>query len=427
LQGMVDQANSLMQQCKDKNSGTTDAEKTDSESSDTLDCSQLSSNSGGSGGGSIDVSSIIETVVKLLVAVAAIIASIIALIIAIQNGEYVAATALFIAIVGQLESIANILIEAMEQMSSAVEGMGGSTSSSSGSGSSGAGSGAGSGTSSGSNSGGSGGGTSTNPNLLPVGDGKYSTSGAKKGYVYTCSKYAQSFQQNKGGANTRGPWFVNNNSQYDPSKKPVVQGSVSWKGFFDNAISGNKRTIKTNDVPGGHTTGKFPISTNDPAYSYDTNPNRIQEQSVTYSLNNNPAVGSPQCMGHEAGIMLSGVILFGALDERGRDAGAWETQDSCEGHPKTKGVYHYHTLSSCIGGLDSKTVIGFALDGFPITGPKESSGKVFVTNDLDECHGTTSDITLDGRNVNMYHYVMTKDFPYSVGCFRSTPVSPYSL
>lgn len=40
------------------------------------------------------------------------------------------------------------------------------------------------------------------------------------------------------------------------------------------------------------------------------------------------------------------------------------------------------------------------------------------TNDLDECHGIISQIKLDGKYVNSYHYVMTKDFPYSVSCFK---------
>jgi hypothetical protein len=29
----------------------------------------------------------------------------------------------------------------------------------------------------------------------------------------------------------------------------------------------------------------------------------------------------------------------------------------------------------------------------------------------------------DGKVVSMYHYVMTDEYPYSIGCFRGTPVS----
>ena len=43
-----------------------------------------------------------------------------------------------------------------------------------------------------------------------------------------------------------------------------------------------------------------------------------------------------------------------------------------------------------------------------------------MTDDLDACHGITSTISLDGKNVKMYHYVMTQDFLYSVSCFKGT-------
>ena len=422
LQGMVDQANSLMQQCVDKTKESASHEhqqgETDTHASASQECSNVSSGSGSGGsGGGIDVSSIISKVAQLLVAVVAIIASITALILAIQNGEYEAAMILLATIVGQLEAIASILSEAFEEIGKAIEGMGGSTSEQSGNSG-----GSSSGSSSGNSSGETGGGTSNSAGLLPVGDGKYTTSGAKKGYVYVCGAYAERLKKGGPGADKRGPWFTNNNTKYDPSKKTHVQGSVRWNGTFSNNLSGGMRTINTNNVPGGHTTGKFPIGTNDPAYSYDRNPNSIKEQSITYSLPAAPTYSNPQCMGNQSGVMLSGVLLFNALDHSGRDAGAWETQDSCDGHPEDRNRYHYHTLSNCISAVDSQTVIGFALDGFPITGAKLSSGKELMTNDLDECHGMSGEITLDGKKVNSYHYVMTKDFPYSVSCFRSTPV-----
>jgi len=118
--------------------------------------------------------------------------------------------------------------------------------------------------------------------------------------------------------------------------------------------------------------------------------------------------------------MTTGVALFDAFDAGGRDAGAWEVQDGCAGHPQISSEYHYHTLSSCIQDTSVITVIGWALDGFPITGPKVGTNNLLTTADLDQCHGITSTITVDGRAVTMYHYVMTQDFPYSVSCFRGT-------
>jgi len=263
--------------------------------------------------------------------------------------------------------------------------------------------------------------------ILPVGDGKYSTTSAKTGYIYTCSKYAQNLINNQGGAGKRGPWFTNNNANYDSNKKLQVLGSVKWQAEFSNDVTGATRTIVTNDLP-THPTGTFPISPSDPAYAYDRNPNSIKGQTLTYSLAADPTYSAtPNCLGGEAGIMLSGIALFNGFDAAGRDAGAWEVQDSCQGHPQSDGIYHYHTLSSCIKNVSVKTVIGFALDGFPITGPQVGANNILTTSDLDECHGLTSSIVLDGKTVSMYHYVMTEDFPYSVSCFRGTAIQPPDL
>jgi hypothetical protein len=261
--------------------------------------------------------------------------------------------------------------------------------------------------------------------LLPVGDGKYDSKTAKVGSVYTCEQYAQNLSKDQGGAGTRGPWFTNNNTQYDLNKKAHVSGNVMWTAAFSNTLSGSTRTITTNDLP-NHATGVFPIATSDPAYAYDRNPNTIKTQSLTYALPASPTYGTPNCMGGEAGVMLTGVALFNGFDAGGRDAGAWEVQDNCSGHPQKEGEYHYHTLSSCIKDISVNTVIGYALDGFPITGPTVGPNNILTTSDLDECHGITSSYTLalTKQTVTGYHYVMTQDFPYSVSCFRATAIQP---
>lgn len=255
--------------------------------------------------------------------------------------------------------------------------------------------------------------------LLPVGDGRYRTTGAEKGYVYACAGYAENLGRGEGGAGSKGPWF--SGSTYSAKTKAHVAGSVRWTSHVTAAVVGSTRTITTNDLP-THTTGVFPVQPSDPAYRYDRNPNSIRAQSLSYELPASPAYGSPSCMGGEAGLLLTGVALFNAFDAGGRDAGAWEVQDSCGGHPQRSGEYHYHSLSSCI--TDVSVVIGFALDGFPITGPKVGPNNVLTTRDLDECHGITSAIAVDGRTVSTYHYVMTEDFPYSVSCFRGPAIRP---
>lgn len=262
--------------------------------------------------------------------------------------------------------------------------------------------------------------------ILPVGDGKYSASSASKGTVYVCSGYARNLASDQGGASTRGPWFTSNNTEYDINKKSHVSGAVDWQSSFSNQVAGTTRTITTNDLP-NHTTGVFPIAASDPAYAYDRNPNSIRAQSLTYGLSASPVYGSPNCMGGQAGVMLTGVALFNGFDAGGRDAGAWEVQDSCGGHPEKDGEYHYHTLSSCIKDISVHSVIGYALDGFPITGPQVGTRNILTTGDLDECHGITSSITVNGKKSTTYHYVMTQDFPYSISCFRGQAIQPPGL
>ena len=257
--------------------------------------------------------------------------------------------------------------------------------------------------------------------ILPVGDGKYRTSGAEKGYVYVCRVPAGG----GGGAGTRGPWFSSDGTTYDVNEKVAVDGDVHWDGSFSMLVADGTRTISTNDLPRDHTTGEFPVQPDDPAYQYDRNPNHIAAQSLTYDLTANPEFSDePQCVSGESGVMETGVALFDAFDAGGRDAGAWEVQDRCDGHPQVSSEYHYHTASSCITDTGVNTVIGYALDGFPITGPKVGDQNILTTADLDACHGITSTVTLDGKAVTTYHYVMTQDFPYSVSCFRSTPIQP---
>lgn len=255
--------------------------------------------------------------------------------------------------------------------------------------------------------------------ILPVGDEKWTLTDPAVGTVYLCrDNFVPDAQA---GAGTRGPWFVNDNTEWDISLKPAIEGTVAWVPRLSVTIDGDERVVATNDLP-EHPTGEFPVAPDDPARVYDANPNTITEQDLEYRLSASPQYGEPQCMGGEAGVMLTGVSLFNGFDAGGRDAGAWEVQDSCDGHPQNHGQYHYHTFSRCIEQVGVDTVIGWALDGFPITGPAVSEGNVLTTVDLDECHGLVSGVLIDGEVVTTYHYVMTEDFPYSVSCFRATPM-----
>ena len=255
-------------------------------------------------------------------------------------------------------------------------------------------------------------------NKLSLGDGKYTTTAPKKGYIYLCN-----VGQGSGGADQIGSWITG--TTWDSTKKPEVSGKIAWSNaIFSNTISGSMRIISGNDLPVHSTTGNFPIQSSDPAYQYDQNPNKVIPHTFSDSFPVSPIYShTPYCMGGEVGIMLNGIPLFNAFDADHRDAPAHELQDSCQGHPQVSGEYHYHSLTHCLSDMRETTVIGFALDGFPITGPEVTIHKYLTTSDLDECHGLTSEIILDGKKTTIYHYVMTQDFPYSASCFRGKPVS----
>jgi hypothetical protein len=179
----------------------------------------------------------------------------------------------------------------------------------------------------------------------------------------------------------------------------------------------------------------FPIRPDEPAYQYDRNPNAIRAQNVLLNLPAVPApAAAPSClpMG-PIGIALSGAAIFNALDAQGRDAPAHEIQDRCHGHPEPRGQYHYHDLSPC---LDDRAgaagrhsdLIGYALDGFGLYGRFGETGKALTNADLDACHGHTHVVTWNGAPTAIYHYHVTREYPYTLGCFRGTvasrPVGP---
>lgn len=251
---------------------------------------------------------------------------------------------------------------------------------------------------------------------LTVGDQQFSDAPARD-QVWACRQ-----QTDGGGASSQGPWF-NGDGTWDLTTKISVQGDVRWdEATVSIEIDGDQRVISSNGLP-MEGTGVFPVAADDPAAAYDRNPNSISAQSLSFSVPIAPAVAAaPSCIGGEVGVAVNGVPIFNAFDAGGRDAGAWEVQDVCQGHPQNTGSYHYHTISDCLDppGENPSRLIGYAFDGFGIYGSRDAQGVEVQNSDLDECHGITSTVEWDGAMVEMYHYVATNEFPYTVGCFRGT-------
>jgi hypothetical protein len=259
---------------------------------------------------------------------------------------------------------------------------------------------------------------------LPIGTSHVSTDGPAVGGLFTCD----AGNPNGGGAFAVGPWIDEAAGTWDATQKVRVQGEVAWPmAQYSETVEGDVRVIASNGLPVGAVTGTFPIAADDPAYQYDRNPNSIGESDIAVSLPAAPVVAdTPSCVGKGTiGVLRNGVALYAPVDERNRDAVAYETQDACDGHPQQSSTYHYHDIPSCIldASTGASTVVGFAYDGFPIVVERDASGALPTNADLDECHGRTTPIELDGATVTSYHYSATWEFPYFVGCFAGTPIS----
>jgi hypothetical protein len=269
---------------------------------------------------------------------------------------------------------------------------------------------------------------SIDPTKLPLCDHCYNsvTDGAspKKGYVFVCDPLA--YQQPNGPGGSGGPWIDPVNKTFDFTARPIDQGRVYWdQARFTVTTSGDQRVFAGNGLPLDTPTGVYPVAASDPARQYDMNPNAISTQQIAFSLPRNPTLdpNGPHCAYKRVGITLDGIQLHGPIDSSGRDEIAYQLQDVCTGDPQPGGGYHHHVLSECMPHIhEHNALVGYALGGFGIFSPYDQNGKELTSADLDECHGITSAIDWDGQTVAMYHYVLTRDFPYELGCFRGIPV-----
>jgi hypothetical protein len=124
------------------------------------------------------------------------------------------------------------------------------------------------------------------------------------------------------------------------------------------------------------------------------------------------------------GVSLTGTVWHAEVANASQDA--WYNPisilplDECFGHPYTE-QYHLHAYSwKCWESDDEgpSPLLGYALDGYGIYGPRDKDGKMITNEQLDECHGLTSEVMWDGKLTNIYHYVLNNEYPYSIGAFR---------
>jgi ribonuclease BN (tRNA processing enzyme) len=233
--------------------------------------------------------------------------------------------------------------------------------------------------------------------------------------IFSCNR------QTMGPALDR-PW-VDGAGVIDLAKKPTIDGAIKWDSQLTIAPREQSRDVTGNGLP-NHPTGFFPVARDSAAYRFDRNPNSIQAYRLQFNIPTMPQItATPGCLPMGTiGVALSGGVFFNALDAPGRDAVVNEIFDQCEGHPERNGRYHYHHYSPCFDHGDPNQhspLIGYALDGFGIYGPRGEDGKYVANDQLDECHGHVGAVAgPNGGAIETYHYHANREFPYTLGCFR---------
>ena len=229
---------------------------------------------------------------------------------------------------------------------------------------------------------------------------------------------------------------------------PSVDGSVDWESEFEMTETDTERRLVGNGLP-NHPTGTFPVQAGTDAYpyysglpveGYDSAADiPIAAYEIDLTLPRNPVANDePGCL---ESIFTGVVTQTGAswhadvaIDANYRllDPVAALPMDACWGHPYME-QYHYHGYSwKCFPDQGEPGVhsplFGYAIDGFGVFGPLGEDGQMVTNDDLDECHGHTHDIEWDGETKEMYHYHVNNEYPYSIGCFRGTPIElPHHL
>mgnify|MGYP000353794455 CR=1 FL=1 len=232
-----------------------------------------------------------------------------------------------------------------------------------------------------------------------------------------------------GAGNSDASDWTNSDGTWDYTRKPIVEGDMTWISEFNVTLDGNGNRIITGNALPSHPTGIFPIDSESIPYQYDRNPNIITAHEVLYVFPAIPEVAtSPSCVTYgPSGISLSGSAIYHGASTLGNDAAAHEMLDRFGGHTDGTETYHYHYLADDLEDhihpheTGHSGLMGYMLDGFGIYGPHGEDGEILSSKDLDECHGHTHPVLWDGEMINLYHYHWTYDFPYTIGCFKGTP------
>ena len=186
------------------------------------------------------------------------------------------------------------------------------------------------------------------------------------------------------------------------------------------------------------------VSNGIPSYTYvQKTPAGLKSQSFSWAVSTEPKIASAttsiETKMSAVAFTVTGLPIYGPMEgptpavEAYGDPVYNNLLDTCGGHTGYNADYHYHYIFAIDDCSLNETIIGYALDGFPIysnpsykwksgyekTGnPKSYSWDAYTytgteTNSLDACNGQKQS---DGS----YRYYVTESFPYVIGCYAGT-------
>ena len=122
------------------------------------------------------------------------------------------------------------------------------------------------------------------------------------------------------------------------------------------------------------------------------------------------------------GFTVTGLPIYGPTagpvppTEAFGDPAYYGILDNCKGHTGPSRDYHYHALLATSACLLNQTLLGFAVDGFPIN---SNPGNVYKSGDSNTLNSYNGRVSASGS----YGYYVTTAFPYIFDCFAGTPTT----
>ena len=254
---------------------------------------------------------------------------------------------------------------------------------------------------------------------LRLGDNFLTTTSPAKGYLYSC---VNKNPNAPGSIESRITWIDFDNETWNFLEKLwLPPGTFNPEtGTYKETTYEDNRLININNLPVDEKIGDWPMIKYPILTEIDPNPGIPTINKISFSYPMNPTENiSPTCVSLDAiGVTKNGVIIFNAADARGEDAVAREIVDMFGGHPAMSN-YHYHFIPERLDNeflSDGHSgIVGYINDGFPIYGYRGENGTELSNNDLDICHGH--------KHGNLgYHYHTTIEYPYTIGCYKGTPI-----